>query len=675
MIAMTMMILIITKTTQVTTLMATMDMKPTTMHSDDSRFQDRELENRDDSYEDLPDNEDYEAEVEFRSEDEENEADFENEEAAQVYDKHSSEEEEDEEDEEDEEEEEDEEQDILLEDEAAQGDDEDEEDEEEEEPAFRHGYRTVSNSNNDASFHHHYREFSPSQQDIPRDASFIHHPQNYPQPDYAAEEPVPNINDYYNVPIKQEQVDEISLSNLSLREPEPSTQVFATSKSPEVSATIEAPEASATIEAPEITAPIEAPEITAPIEAPEVSTSTEAPEPSVPIEAPTVSKTIAGPQSSAATEVLQLSTTSTTPPQDYSGQESSSPDINYPIGHPRSRVTSRSVSRSTSRSMSRIVSVKQEPIDDVFNRHFPPVFEKPTNSRPPFENQPTAGSVASKAPEVQQHSVEPQIKTEPADDYSPISAYPKIKQEPVDEPYQNIRIKQEPVDEQPRNYFAHFPSPERSHYAPTAQASNASMNTMNTTIYTPNQRSLENYYIKQEPGQPEDYQHQLSQPYNNDLPGPVLDSVPFLPTPDQLSKSPLIEKHGHESSMAQHDPQEQIERPEEQFEKELPKNAEIPADEPQTIVATGTNLRARPSLTPGDVSRFSDLNDSFHNQTSTDYNNSSETSHIVNEISKVPVPMLTFDFDDIVSESESIFGDLDKEFDKVLNTEMKIDFT
>ena len=41
----------------------------------------------------------------------------------------------------------------------------------------------------------------------------------------------------------------------------------------------------------------------------------------------------------------------------------------------------------------------------------------------------------------------------------------------------------------------------------------------------------------------------------------------------------------------------------------------------------------------------------------------------MNEISKVPVPMLTFDFDDIVSESESIFGDLDKEFDKVLNTE------
>ena len=139
------------------------------------------------------------------------------------------------------------------------------------------------------------------------------------------------------------------------------------------------------------------------------------------------------------------------------------------------------------------------------------------------------------------------------------------------------------------------------------KTSNASMNTMNTTIYTPNQESLENYYIKQEPTQPEDYQHHLSQPHSNDVPGPVLDSVPYLSLSDRLENPPLTEKHVHESHMAHYAPQEQADSHEEQFEKEQLESAEIPTDEPQTIVAKGTNLRARPSLTPADVSRFSDL--------------------------------------------------------------------
>lgn len=542
--------------------------------SDDSRFQDHEPESSDDSYEDLPDDEDYEAEAEINSEDENDENDFENENTTHHYENHQLEKEED----------------ISLENDATHCNNEENEDEEKE-PAFQHGYRTVSNSNNDASFHHHYREFSPSQQDIPRDASFIHHPQDYLEPDYAAEEPMPNIKDYYHVPIKKELIDDLPLSKLSVQEPKSLLQESSATETPDIPTT----------------------------------------------------------------------NTTTTLPQDYSGQESSSPDINYPIGHPRSRVTSRSVSRSTSRSMSKIVSIKQEPEEEEAYQPVPSFTENSSFSRQSFENQSTAGSVASKTPDVEKPSVEPQIKTEPVDDYTFIPKPFKIKQEPIDDAYQNVSIKKEPLEEQYQNCYN---SQKQNQYISTMQTGTAVMNTIN---YMQNSKISENYYIKQEPGISENDQHLSSQV--KDVQQSMLTHVPFPSIPNQFNETADTTTFANEKKIYQNDYENQDESTKEQLEQEQSQNSEIPLNEPQTIVATGTNLRTRPSLTPGEVSKLSEINDSLQNKYSTENQQSSETSHIVNEISKVPVPMLTFDFDDIVSENESIFGDLDKEFDKVLNTE------
>lgn len=116
------------------------------------------------------------------------------------------------------------------------------------------------------------------------------------------------------------------------------------------------------------------------------------------------------------------------------------------------------------------------------------------------------------------------------------------------------------------------------------------------------------------------------------------------------------------------------EHPEGQGDQDQSRHSVLGEFETITASGNGAKLRVRPSLTPDEVSRLAELSETVYgsaDQTpvireSPLLQSPNPDSHIMNQISSVPVPLLTFNFDDIVSENDSMFGDLDKEFDKML---------
>lgn len=136
-----------------------------------------------------------------------------------------------------------------------------------------------------------------------------------------------------------------------------------------------------------------------------------------------------------------------------------------------------------------------------------------------------------------------------------------------------------------------------------------------------------------------------------------------------------VHQHVHEHLTAE---------PEQEEEDTAENEMASPLQGTQTMLASGNGarLRVRPSLTPDEVSRLSELSGALYRRSdectpvikeepSTDIPIRDE--HIMNQISSIPVPVLTFDFDDIVSESDSIFGDLDKEFEKMLSKDRPVE--
>uniref|UniRef100_A0A060TBX0 ARAD1D38038p n=1 Tax=Blastobotrys adeninivorans TaxID=409370 RepID=A0A060TBX0_BLAAD len=86
---------------------------------------------------------------------------------------------------------------------------------------------------------------------------------------------------------------------------------------------------------------------------------------------------------------------------------------------------------------------------------------------------------------------------------------------------------------------------------------------------------------------------------------------------------------------------------------------------PTMRASSGSKLKARPSLTPGDVSRISRTR-SISNESK----EASEDRHIADEISRVPVPMIQLDSDSI-ADDDSLMADIEQEFDKVLQVQKR----
>lgn len=86
------------------------------------------------------------------------------------------------------------------------------------------------------------------------------------------------------------------------------------------------------------------------------------------------------------------------------------------------------------------------------------------------------------------------------------------------------------------------------------------------------------------------------------------------------------------------------------------------------VSQSGTRLRVRPSLTPDEVSRMMGQSRNVSHETRTPVIKEEPVEHdyVLNQYTPDPQPMLpTFAFDDIISEN-SMFEDLDKEFERVL---------
>lgn len=75
-----------------------------------------------------------------------------------------------------------------------------------------------------------------------------------------------------------------------------------------------------------------------------------------------------------------------------------------------------------------------------------------------------------------------------------------------------------------------------------------------------------------------------------------------------------------------------------------------------------SHFEVRESRSNSEISRLSDMNESFYTSSPLAERRAQVTGQLLN----FSAPQLSFNFDEIVSESESIFGDLDKEFDRVL---------
>lgn len=107
-------------------------------------------------------------------------------------------------------------------------------------------------------------------------------------------------------------------------------------------------------------------------------------------------------------------------------------------------------------------------------------------------------------------------------------------------------------------------------------------------------------------------------------------------------------------------------------EDEEDANQEPPAvlAEPRTIRASSGRLKTRPSLTPMDVQRIGRSRSISSNQSGTN-SDEAEDGHISKELSKKPVPMLQLSQDSISEETDSIFGNLDEEFDKMLSVKKR----
>ncbi|KAA8900532.1 hypothetical protein TRICI_006201 [Trichomonascus ciferrii] len=139
--------------------------------------------------------------------------------------------------------------------------------------------------------------------------------------------------------------------------------------------------------------------------------------------------------------------------------------------------------------------------------------------------------------------------------------------------------------------------------------------------------------------------------------------------------------HGQEKSigddvMDQKGGQEEDEYEEEEDEDEEEEedaNQEPPAvlTEPRTIRASSGRLRTRPSLTPMDVQRIGRSRSVSSNKSGTNSDEGAEDGHISKELSKKPVPMLQLSQDSISEETDSIFGNLDEEFDKMLTVKKR----
>lgn len=86
------------------------------------------------------------------------------------------------------------------------------------------------------------------------------------------------------------------------------------------------------------------------------------------------------------------------------------------------------------------------------------------------------------------------------------------------------------------------------------------------------------------------------------------------------------------------------------------------SQEGRSTIRSSSGTKSRPSLTPQDVSRIARTK-SLKDKTNV------EDQHILQELNKQPVPVLHLLDDEISTDGESIFGDLDEQFDKLLQVQ------
>jgi hypothetical protein len=344
------------------------------------------------------------------------------------------------------------------------------------------------------------------------------------------------------------------------------------------------------------------------------------------------------------------------------------------------------------------IKIKSEPTEE--QPWTPPVNSPYTSS--PVRN-PTNGMYANHG-----FPSTPKIKTEPVDDSYNAYANVKIKQEPVDDIYNTPRqhssnyryqntpvIKTEPNLETPIfrvlgsgsntpafPHQPHFDSPEKEPVSgmkliDKLQPSISEELTEENQKSEPDEAAESQEVYNEEREQPQDtkvvpkaentqqtifgdpLQAQFQEPrqhvskFHEPNPDSSLDSEEF-----QTAQSSLESEAHISDSYAQHEE-------EDEEEQEEPEDAL-----PPTIFAPGTKLRARPSMTFRDL--HNDDQEEQDGEENEDEDDDSLQSAIEEEnnirVQSIELPKLELDLFDLNLEGDSILSDINKEFDKALDT-------
>lgn len=261
----------------------------------------------------------------------------------------------------------------------------------------------------------------------------------------------------------------------------------------------------------------------------------------------------------------------------------------------------------------------------------------------------------------------PQIKHEPESfiSYHPqlqpdfftnhYTSSPQIKQEPVDYEYDNTDESPVPSLDKPGNSPNSFDSPTKTEKTSPEQGHEEQQEDSERwpTVYSNEGDNYEEEEQQQRGREIEFNLPSMQNEFDNDF-------------SNMFSKSREISGSYEDNNDKENTPEPNSqEEPEPEQELEDAQQPELDVNEPRTIRASSGRLKMRPSLTPMDkIGRSRSVS-------SNKSKDSAPTQGDSNDEPSKPVPMLQLSYDSISEETNSMFGNLDEEFDKMLTVQKR----